>query len=51
MSIKRVLMTNNFGPSIVWSLCEFVCDCFGLQYFSSGATLAQKNISVQNNHL
>ena len=42
---------NNFAPSIFRSLCEFVGDCFGPQYFSSGATLPQKNTSVQNNHL
>ena len=41
---------NNFAPSLFWSLCEFVGDCFGPQYFSSGAALPQKNISVQNNH-
>ena len=34
-----------------WSLCEFVGDCLGLQYFSSGAMLPQKNTLVQNNHL
>ena len=33
------------------SLCEFVGDCFGPRYFSSGAALPQKNTSVQNNHL
>ena len=42
---------NNFAPSIFRSLCEFVGDCFGLRYFSSGAALPQKNTSVQNNHL
>ena len=42
---------NNFAPSIFRSLCEFVGDCFGPRYFSSGATLPQKNTSVQNNHL
>ena len=41
---------NNFAPSIFRSLCEFVGDCFGPRYFSSGATLPQKNTSVQNNH-
>ena len=30
---------NNFALSIFWSLCEFVGDCFGPRYFSSGATL------------
>ena len=35
---------NNFAPSIFWSLCEFVGDCFGPRYFSEG-------VSVQNNHL
>ena len=24
---------NNFAPSIFWSLCEFVSDCFGPRYF------------------
>ena len=34
------------------SLCEFVGDCFGPRYFSSGAALPQKNnTSAQNNHL
>ena len=33
------------------SLCEFVGDCFGPWYFSSGTALPQKNTSVQNNHL
>ena len=42
---------NNFAPSLFRSLCEFVCDCFGPRYFSSGAALPQKNTSVQNNHL
>ena len=42
---------NNFAPYIFQSLCEFVGDCFGPRYFSSGATLPQKNTSVQNNHL
>ena len=45
---------NNFAPSLFrssWSLCEFVGDCFGSRYFSSGAALPQKNTSVQNNHL
>ena len=42
---------NNFAPSLFRSLCEFVGDCFGLRYFSSGAALPQKNTSVQNNHL
>ena len=42
---------NNFAPSIFWSLCEFVGDCFGPQYFSSGASLPQKNTLAQNNHL
>ena len=42
---------NNFAPSIFRSVCEFVGDCFGPQYFSSGATLPQKNTWVQNNHL
>ena len=42
---------NNFAQSLFQSLCEFVSDCFGPRYFSSGAVLLQKNISVQNNHL
>ena len=42
---------NNFAPSIFRSLCEFVGECFGPWYFSSEATLPQKNTSVQNNHL
>ena len=41
---------NNFAPSIFRSLCKFVGDCFGPWYFSSAATLPQKNTSVQNNH-
>ena len=28
---------NNFAPYIFQSLCEFVGDCFGPQYFSSRA--------------
>ena len=42
---------NNFAPSIFRSLCEFVGDCFGPRYFSSGAVLPQKNTSAQNNQL
>ena len=42
---------NNFAPSLFRSLREFVGDCFGPRYFSSGAALPQKNTSVQNNHL
>ena len=42
---------NNFAPSLFRSLFEFVCDCFGPRYSSSGAALPQKNTSVQNNHL
>ena len=42
---------NNFAPSLFRSLCEFVGDCFGPRYFSSGAALPQKNTEVQNNHL
>ena len=42
---------NNFAPSLFRSLCEFIGDCFGPRYFSSGAALPQKNTSVQNNHL
>ena len=33
---------NNFAPSIFRSLCEFVSDCFGLRYFSSGKYLGRK---------
>ena len=46
-NIATIYDNNNFAPSI----CEFVGDCFGPLYFSSGATLPQKNTSVQNNHL
>ena len=43
---------NNFAPSLFQSLCEFVGDCFGPRYFSSGAALTlRKNTQVQNNHL
>ena len=42
---------NNFAPSVFRSLCELVGGCFGPRYFSLGATLPQKNTSVQNNHL
>ena len=42
---------NNFAPSLFRSLCEFIGDCFGPRYFSSGAALPQENTSVQNNHL
>ena len=42
---------NNFAPSLFRSLCEFVGDCFGPRYFSSGAALPQKNTLAQNNHL
>ena len=42
---------NNFAPSLFRSLCEFVGDCFGPRYFSSGAGLPQENTSVQTNHL
>ena len=42
---------NNFAPSIFRSLSEFVGDCFGPRYFSSGAALPQKNTLAQNNHL
>ena len=38
---------NNFAPFLFRSLCEFVGDCFGPRYFSSGAALPQKNTSVQ----
>ena len=52
MSNKAIINdNNNFAPSIFRSLCEFVGDCFRPQYFASGATLPQKNTSVQNNHL
>ena len=42
---------NNFAQSIFQSLREFVGDCFGPRYFSSGAALPQKNTSAQNTHL
>ena len=42
---------NNFAPPFFRSLCAFVGHCFGPRYFSSGATLPQKNTSVQHNHL
>ena len=42
---------NNFAPSLFRSLWEFVGDCFGPRYFSSGAALPQKNTSVQHNDL
>ena len=42
---------NNFAPSLFWSLCEFVGDCFGPRHFTLGAALPQKNTSAQNNHL
>ena len=49
---KKVLQpNNNFAPSLFRSLCEFVGDCFGPRYFSSGAALPQKNTLVQSNHL
>ena len=52
MSIIVVINdNNNFAPSIFRSLCEFVSDCFGHWCFSPGATLLQKNTSVQINHL
>ena len=38
---------NNFAPSLFRSLCEFVGDCFGPRYFSSGAALPQENTSVE----
>ena len=46
MSTEQLL-----APSIFRSLCEFVGDCFEPRYFSSGATLPQKNTLIQNNHL
>ena len=50
--IKAVIKDNkNSAPSLFRSLCEFVGNCFGPRYFSSGAALPQKNTSVQNNHL
>ena len=42
---------NNFAPSIFLSLCEFLGDCFGPRYFSSGGALPHKNTLAQNNHL
>ena len=41
-NIEIINDNNNFAPSIFRSLHEFVCDCFGPRYFSSGATLPQK---------
>ena len=38
---------NNFAPSFFRSLCEFVGDCFGPPYSSSGDALPQKNTSVR----
>ena len=39
MSNKAIINdNNNFAPSIFRPLCEFVGDCFGPRYFSSGAT-------------
>ena len=29
--------SNNFAPSLFWSLCEFVGDCFGPRYFFFGS--------------
>ena len=49
--IVKVAVINNFAPSLFRSLCEFIGDCFGPRYFSSGAALPQKNTSIQNNHL
>ena len=46
-NIEIISHNNNFAPSIFQSLCEFVGDCFGPRYFSSGALLPQKNTSVQ----
>ena len=52
MSNKAIINdNNNFAPSVFLPLCELVGDCFGPRYFSSGATLPQKNTMVQNNHL
>ena len=51
VKVAVIIDNNNFAPSLFWSLCEFVGDCFGPRYFSSGAALPQKNTSVQNNHL
>ena len=51
IAIININDNNNFAPSIFRSLCEFVSDCFGPLYCSSGATLPQKETSVQNNHL
>ena len=45
MSNKAIINdNNNFAPSIFWSLCEFVSDCFGPRYFSSGATLPHRKV-------
>ena len=42
MHIAIINDNDNFAPSISPSLCEFVGDCFGPRYFTSGATLNQK---------
>ena len=34
---------NNFAPSIFWSLCEFVGNCFGPWSFSPGAYAPSEN--------
>ena len=59
LHLKCIKMSNiaiindndNLATSIFRSLCKFVGDCFEPRYFSSGATLPQKNTSIQNNHL
>ena len=52
MSKKAVTNdNNNFTPFIFRSMCEFVGNCLGPQYFCLEAMLPQKKISFQNNHL
>ena len=35
---------NNFAPSLFWSLCEIIGDCFDAPIFSLRAHLGSKNI-------
>ena len=51
MSKEQLLMTLTLHYLFFWSLCEFVGDCFGPQYFSSGATHPQKNSLASHNDL
>ena len=41
---------NNFAPSIIRSLCEFVGDCFGPRYFSSGAQIPRPKTITSEFH-